>query len=82
MNPDAFPHSTNSPIVVRETHVSWVFLTGKFAYKVKKEVKLGDILDFSTLELRKEFCEKELELNSRFSPDMYLDTFTIDVDKN
>lgn len=60
--------------------MSWVFLTGKFAYKVKKEVKFGDILDFSTLELRKEFCEKEIQLNSRFSPDIYLDTFTIDVD--
>ncbi|MFW9778424.1 MAG: gluconokinase [Candidatus Heimdallarchaeota archaeon] len=77
-SPEAYPHSIKEEIVVRETHVSWVFLTGDYAYKIKKEVKFGDILDFSTLELRKKFCEKEVELNSRFSPDIYLGTFTID----
>ncbi len=65
-------------IEIRSTHISWVFLTGNFAYKVKKPVKFGEILDYSTLELRKSFCEKEIELNSRFSPEIYLDTFHID----
>jgi aminoglycoside phosphotransferase family enzyme len=73
----AYEYHTES-IEIRETHVSWVFLTGSFAYKVKKPVKFGDILDFSTLDLRKKFCHKELELNARFSPDIYLDVFSID----
>ncbi len=73
----AYEHPTES-IDIRETHISWVFLTGPFAYKVKKPVKFGDILDFSTLDLRKEFCHKEIELNKRFSPDIYLGVFSID----
>ena len=64
-------------IEIRETHISWVFLTGPFAYKIKKAVKFGDILDFSTLELRKKYCYQEIELNSRFSPDIYLDVFSV-----
>ncbi len=67
-----------SNIELRNTHVSWVFLSGDFAYKVKKPVKFGDILDFSTLELRKKFCELEITLNSRFSPEIYINTFSID----
>ncbi len=78
-NPSAYNHPIKN-IEIRETHISWVFLTGSYAYKVKKGVKFGDILDFSTLELRKEFCYKEIELNSRFSPDIYLDVFTINSD--
>ncbi|MHA2306629.1 MAG: gluconokinase [Candidatus Hodarchaeales archaeon] len=74
--PSAYEHPVNS-IEVRETHISWVFLTGDFAYKVKKEVKFGDILDFSTLSRRKEFCHKEIELNARFSKDIYLNVFSI-----
>ena len=73
----AYDHEVKK-IEIRETHISWVFLTGSYAYKVKKSVKFGDILDFSTLEKRKEFCEKEIELNSRFSSEIYLDTFIID----
>ena len=74
--PSAYEHPVNS-IEVRETHISWVFLTGDFAYKVKKEVKFGDILDFSTLSRRKEFCHKEIELNARFAKDIYLNVFSI-----
>ncbi len=75
----AYDHPVDS-IEIRETHISWVFLTGKYAYKVKKAVKFGDILDFSTLDLRKTFCHKEIELNARFSKDIYLDVFSIDSD--
>jgi aminoglycoside phosphotransferase family enzyme len=77
LNTNAYNESVEN-IEIRNTHISWVFLTGNFAYKVKKPVKFGEILDYSTLELRKSFCEKEIELNSRFSPEMYLDTFHID----
>ena len=54
-----------------ETHISWVLLTGLFAYKIKKPVNLG-FVDFSTLELRRLFCEEELRLNQRLAPAFYL----------
>jgi aminoglycoside phosphotransferase family enzyme/predicted kinase len=54
-----------------ETHVSWVFLTGRYAYKVKKPVKLP-FVDFSTLALRRRYCREELRVNRRLAPDLYL----------
>ena len=66
-----YPHKV-SRIEIKETHISWVFLTGKFAYKVKKEVKFGGILDFTTLQLRKKFCQREIVLNRVLCKDMYL----------
>lgn len=71
LNHQAYPHPVEE-IQLRETHVSYVFLTGDFVYKIKKEIKFGDILDFSTLKRRKEFCQKEIDLNSRFSPEVYV----------
>jgi hypothetical protein len=56
---------------VAETHISWVFLTGEHAYKIKKPLKLP-FLDFSTLERRRHFCEEELRLNRRLAPQLYL----------
>jgi uncharacterized protein len=60
-----------APIRVVETHISWVFLTGRYAYKVKKPVKLP-FLDFSTLRRRRHFCREELRLNRRLAPELYL----------
>lgn len=54
-----------------ETHMSWVFLTDGFAYKLKKPVR-HDFLDFSTLEARRHYCDEELRLNRRLAPDVYL----------
>jgi aminoglycoside phosphotransferase family enzyme/predicted kinase len=54
-----------------ETHISHVFLTGEHAYKIKKPVDFG-FLDFSTLALRRRFCEEELRINRRLAPDLYL----------
>jgi aminoglycoside phosphotransferase family enzyme/predicted kinase len=68
--PAAYPHACGEIRVV-ETHISWVFLTGEFAYKIKKPVRLT-FLDFSTLELRRHFCEEELRCNRRFAPELYL----------
>jgi len=51
--------------------MSFVFLTGEYAYKVKKPVNLG-YLDYTTLEKRRFFCLQELELNRRLCPDAYL----------
>ena len=59
-----------------ETHVSWVFLAGDYAYKIKKPVHLP-FLDFSTLAARRIFCEEELRLNRRTAPDIYLEVLPI-----
>lgn len=75
LNPDFYPHKTNN-ISLIETHSSWVILTGDLVYKIKKPVNFG-FLDFSTLEKRKTFCYKELELNSRFSKTIYLKVIPI-----
>ncbi len=64
-----------------QTHISFLFLTKKFVYKVKKAVDFG-FLDFSTLEKRRFFCEKELELNRRLCPDIYLEVVPINKSTN
>ncbi|QDT42631.1 Zeta toxin [Gimesia alba] len=61
---------------VLETHISWVLLTGSYAYKLKKHVDLG-FVNFSTLELRKKYCEEEVRLNRRLAPDLYLKVIPI-----
>ncbi len=61
---------------LEETHISWVLLTGRDAYKIKKSVDLG-FLDFSTLALRRFYCDEELRLNRRFAPELYLDVIAI-----
>jgi len=68
--PACYPHSAD-PVALIETHISWVFLAGEFAYKIKKPVDLG-FLDFSTLEKRRFYCEEELRLNRRTAPGLYL----------
>lgn len=73
--PEAYEEEVEE-IEVKQTHISFVFLTGKFVYKVKKAVDFG-FLDFSTLERRRFFCEKELELNKRLCGDMYLEVVAI-----
>lgn len=73
------PKLYNYPVAnfeIVETHISWILLTGPYAYKIKKPVDLG-FLDFSTLEKRKTFCFKELFLNRRFAPEIYLDVIPI-----
>jgi aminoglycoside phosphotransferase family enzyme/predicted kinase len=69
-DPRCFPHEVER-ICVLETHISYVILTGRYAYKIKKAVDLG-FLDFTTLERRRFFCEEELRLNVRTAPDLYL----------
>ena len=67
---EAYPHAT-ATIEVVETHISWIFLTTPYAYKVKKPLNLG-FLDFSTLEKRLHYCNEELRLNRRLCPEIYL----------
>ncbi len=71
----AYDHPTDN-IRVLDTHISWVVLTGDFAYKIKKPIKLA-FLDYSTLQQRKHYCELELELNRRWAPELYLDVVPI-----
>jgi len=76
--PEAYPHpvETGTGIQVVETHISWIFLTGAYAYKLKKPVDLG-FLDFSTLAQRHHCCLEELRLNRRLCPDLYLDVLPV-----
>jgi uncharacterized protein len=75
LSPEAYPDDPGK-IELIQTHISFVFLTKNFVYKVKKPVNFG-FLDFSTLEKRRFFCEKELELNRRLCPDIYLEVVPI-----
>jgi aminoglycoside phosphotransferase family enzyme len=61
----------NEIVEVIETHMSWVFLVGDRAYKMKKPVRFP-FLDFSTLAAREANCRAELALNRRLAPDVYL----------
>lgn len=70
-----FPHPVGELRMV-ETHISWVILTGSFAYKIKKPVQL-DFIDTSTLERRHHYCNEELRLNRRLAPELYLEVVPI-----
>jgi uncharacterized protein len=78
LRPEAYPHpvETEGGVQVVETHISWIFLTGRFAYKLKKPIDLG-FLDFSTLARRHHCCLEELRLNRRLCPDLYLDVLPV-----
>jgi hypothetical protein len=75
MKPEAYDEQPGR-IELTQTHISFVFLTRNFVYKVKKAVNLG-FLDFTTLEKRRFFCERELELNKRLCEGMYLEVVPI-----
>ena len=72
---ELFPHPVGRFELI-ETHISWILLTGSFAYKIKKPVDLG-FLNFSSLALRKFYCEEELRLNRRLAPQLYLEVLPI-----
>ena len=76
--PDSYPERP-SHVDALETHMSWVFITDRHAYKLKKPVR-HDFLDFSTLEARRRCCEEELRLNRRLAPDVYLDVVPLTAD--
>jgi uncharacterized protein len=70
LDPAAYPHPTRG-IHLIETHISWVFLTGDYVYKLKKPCNLG-FLDFSSPEKRHACCLEEVRLSGRFAPELYL----------
>ncbi len=75
LRPEVYPHPVGE-IKLLETHISWVLLTGDFAYKIKKPCKFS-FVDYSTLEFRHGFCLRELEYNRRLGSDIYLDVVPI-----
>jgi aminoglycoside phosphotransferase family enzyme len=75
MEPAAYPEPTSGVALVT-THISWVFLTDHFAYKVKKPVDLG-FLNFTTLRRRHHYLSEELVLNRRLCPEIYLEVLPI-----
>jgi aminoglycoside phosphotransferase family enzyme len=70
LDPKAYPDETPG-VELLQTQISYVFLAGDHVYKIKKPVDFG-FLDFSTLEKRHHFCQKEIELNRRLCPHAYL----------
>ncbi len=78
LDPRCYPHPVKQCTLI-ETHISWLILTGDYAYKIKKPVALG-FLDFSTLSRRRHFCEEELRLNRRLAERLYLDVVRIVAD--
>jgi aminoglycoside phosphotransferase family enzyme len=75
MDSSSYPEDLKN-IQLAQTHISIVFIGDKFVYKIKKPVNFG-FLDFSTLEKRKHYCKKEVELNSRFSDNVYLGVYPV-----
>jgi aminoglycoside phosphotransferase family enzyme/gluconate kinase len=75
LDPEIYDHPVKHVELI-ETHISWVLLTGGYAYKIKKPVDFG-FLDFSTLEKRRQCCEQELRLNGRLAASIYLDVVSI-----
>jgi uncharacterized protein len=69
-DPEFYPDAPDT-VEVRETDISWVFLAGDRAYKLKKPVVLP-FLDYGSVARRREMCEREIELNQRLAGELYL----------
>jgi aminoglycoside phosphotransferase family enzyme/predicted kinase len=68
--PGAYPEPTNF-VRLLQTHVSFLFITDNFVYKIKKPVDFG-FLNFTTLDRRRFYCNEEVRLNRRLCPDIYI----------
>ena len=73
--PEAYGPGVDA-VACRETHMSWVFLAGARAYKLKKPVRFS-YLDFSTQARREAACQAEIKLNRRLAPDVYLEVASL-----
>lgn len=78
LRPAAFAHAVRQ-MRLKETHISWIVLTGDYAYKIKKAVHF-DFIDASTLERRRALCDEELRLNQRLAADLYLSVVAVTRD--
>ena len=77
-HPSAYPPGTGSVSVI-QTHISVVFLTEQWVYKIKKPVNFG-FLNFESLSARRHFCQEEIRLNRRLAPSVYLGIVPIGQD--
>jgi aminoglycoside phosphotransferase family enzyme/predicted kinase len=75
LDPACYPHPAGDVGLIT-THISWVFLAGEYAYKVKRPVSLP-FLDFRDIESRRRYCNEELRINRRTAPELYLDVVPI-----
>ncbi|TNJ36105.1 MULTISPECIES: bifunctional aminoglycoside phosphotransferase/ATP-binding protein [Prosthecochloris] len=75
LDPAAYLHNVET-IELVETHISRIYLTGHYAYKLKKPVNLG-FLDFTTLDSRNHYCHEELRLNRRLCPTLYIQVLPV-----
>lgn len=75
---EAYPEPTTTVTLI-QTHVSWIFLTDTFAYKIKKPVSFS-FLDFSTPQQRQHYCEEEVRLNRRLCKDIYVGVVELKLD--
>jgi len=80
LNPKAYPETPLQGIELVQTQMSFVFLTDDYVYKVKKPVNLGYV-DYTTLDKRYFYCQREVKLNRRLCPDAYLGVVPITQDK-
>ncbi|MFQ5800561.1 MAG: phosphotransferase [Candidatus Hydrothermarchaeales archaeon] len=78
-NPETYDEKVTK-VEMLQTHISFVFLTDRFVYKVKKPVDFG-FLDYTTLEKRRFYCEEEIRINRLLCGDMYIGVVTINKDK-
>jgi aminoglycoside phosphotransferase family enzyme/predicted kinase len=78
--PRVYPEASDK-VRIKQTYISIICLTGKYAYKFKKPVNYG-YLDYTTLEKRKFFCEEEVRLNRRFSPDLYVGVVSLTYERD
>ncbi|MGQ9838893.1 MAG: bifunctional aminoglycoside phosphotransferase/ATP-binding protein [Cyanobacteriota bacterium] len=76
LDPAFYPHPVQVPIQLIQTHISYILLTGDYAYKVKKPLDFG-FLNFTTLQQRQHFCQEELRMNQRGAPGLYLEVLPI-----
>jgi len=70
LKPEVYPEPTSS-VRLLQTHVSFLFITDNFVYKIKKPVDFG-FLNFTTIDRRRFYCNEEVRLNRRLCPDTYL----------
>lgn len=70
LRPQAYDDLPRS-VTMKQTHISYIFITDSYVYKVKKPVDFG-FLNFTTIDRRRFYCEEEVRLNRRLSPDVYL----------
>lgn len=79
LDPEVYPNRP-ARVELAQTQISYVLIAGDYVYKIKKPVNMG-FLDYSTLDKRRYYCQKEIELNRRLCPDTYLAVVPISLEK-